>query len=113
MRTSSKLMASLAALALVAGSTTAAAASPMAAQPQAPNAWMMLSVLGPARSVALGGANTAAQPADLLPPPPPAAAGAGAGLGITGELLPVLLWFGLIAIALTSSGSNGRPNTPP
>lgn len=115
MRSVSKFVASLAAFGLMLGSTTAAAApvpaapvSPVA-KPQAPDAWLMLSALGPTRSVALGGAAAAAQPADG--PRGPAVAGAGAA-GVTGELLPFILWFGLIAIALTISGSSGRPNTP-
>ena len=114
MRSMSKFLACTAALGLVLGSTAAAAAPPAAkapvAQPQAPNAWLMLSALGPTRSVALGGAAAAAQPADG-PPPPPAVAGAGAA-GVTGELLPFILMFALIAVALTISGPSGRPNTP-
>lgn len=109
----SKLVACAAALGLVMSSTavTAAPASKApAAQAQAPNAWLMLTALGPTRSVALGGAAAAAQPADV--PPPPAVAGAGAA-GVTGELIPFILWFALIAVALSISGSNGRPNTPP
>lgn len=114
MRSVTKLAAYAAALGLVLGSTAAAAApapppAPIA-HPQAPSAWLMLSVLGPTRSVALGGAAAAAQPEDG-PPPPPVVAGAG-GARVTGELLPFILWFGLIAIALSISGSSGRPNTP-
>ena len=109
-----KAMASVAALTLVA-SSTAAAAAPAAtpapvAQPQAPDAWMMLSALGPTRVVALGGANVAAQPADVPPPPPPPEAAGAAGFN--GEVLPFLIWFGLIALALTSSGDSERPNSP-
>ena len=116
MRSVSKIIATSAALGLLLSSTTAAVAAPVstapAAQPQAPNGWLMLSALGPTRSVALGGAAAAVQPAD--PPSPPTYAGAA---GINGEVLPILLWFGLIAIALTISGSSGgvvtTPNTPP
>ena len=112
MRSVSKFVASAAAFGLVLGSTAAAAAPAPApvAQPQAPNAWLMLSALGPTRSVALGGAAAAAQQDDG-PAPPPAVAGAG-GTRITGEFLPFILWFGLIAIALSISGPSGRSNTP-
>jgi hypothetical protein len=94
--------------------TAATTATPTAAatQPAAPDAWLMLSVLSPTRSVALGGAAAAAQPANV-PPPPPAEAGA----GFNGEVIPFVLWFGLIAIALTISGSSGgvaqQPNSAP
>jgi hypothetical protein len=111
MRRGCKLVASVAAMSLFASTTAVADPLPQTSRVQAPNAWMMLSALGPARGVSLGGANAAAQPADL--PPRPAAANAGAGVGVTGELLPVLLWFGLIAIALTSSGPHARSNSPP
>lgn len=117
MRSVSKFVASAASFGLVLTSTAAAAAPASAAQlanPQAPNAWLMLSALGPTRSVALGGAVAAAQPADV--PPPPVVAGTGAA-GVTGELIPFILWFGLIAVALSisgsSGGSSGQPNTPP
>ena len=115
MRSVSMVVATSAALGILLSSTAAAAAapasSPPAAQPQVPNAWLMLSALGPTRSVALGGAAAAAQPA--VAPPPPAYAGAA---GINGEVIPFILWFGLIAIALTLSSSSGSaattPNTP-
>lgn len=111
----SKIIAISAALGMFLSSTTAAAAAPAATahapQPQAPNAWLMLSALGPTRSVGPGGAVAAVQPADA--PPPPAYAGAA---GINGEVIPFILWFGLIAIALTISGSSGAvtvtANTP-
>lgn len=96
------------ALSMLVGST-AATAAPVPAP--APNAWMVLSVLGPARATALGGASAAAQPGDV-PPPPPAQAAAPASLSITGEVLPLALWFGLIALALTSTESTPRSNTP-
>jgi hypothetical protein len=105
MRTGGKL-AIAAALSMLIGSTAA-----VAAPSSAPNAWMVLSVLGPARATALGGANAAAQPGDV-PPPPPAHAAAAPGLSLTGEVLPLALWFGLIALALTSSESTPRANTP-
>lgn len=112
MRSVSKFVACAAAFGLAVSSTAAAAAPAPApiAQPQAPNSWLMLSALGPTRSVALGGAAAAAQRDDG--PPPPAVAGAG-GARVTGELLPFILWFGLIAIALSLNSSGDRPNTPP
>jgi hypothetical protein len=67
----------------------------------------MLSALSPSGSVALGGAAAAAQP-DVPPPP----AYAGAGPAVTGEVLAFVLWFGLIAVALTISGKSSRPNSP-
>jgi hypothetical protein len=73
---------------------------------------MMLSMLSPTTSVASGGAAAAAQPANVPPGPPayvPAVAG---GAHVTAEFLPFLLWFGLIAIALSLSGNPGRPNSP-
>jgi hypothetical protein len=66
---------------------------------------MMLSTLSASQSIGLAGANSAAQPADVPAPPPPVAAGAMADG--PGELVPFILWFGLIAIALTVSGSGG------
>lgn len=107
MRTGGKL-AIAAAVSMIVGSTSAAAAP---APTAAPNAWMVLSVLGPARATALGGASAAAQPADV-PPPPPAHTVAAPGLSLTGEIIPFALWFGLIAIALTSTKSSPRANTP-
>ena len=76
---------------------------------------MMLSSLSPTRSVALGGAAAAAQPAGVPPPPPPAAYGAAGGPVINGEVLAILLWFGLIAIALTITDHtpHARPNSAP
>ena len=114
MRSLTKMIASLAAsAALVASSTAAVAAAPAvpipAVQPQAPNAWMMLSVLSPSGSVALGGANAAAAQPEPVPPPPAYAAGP----ALSGEVLPFVLWFGLIAVALTIRGSSGAPNSPP
>lgn len=109
MRNGSKLMLAAATLSMLTGSTAAAAAGPT----PAPNAWMVLSVLGPARATALGGASAAAQPTDVPPPPPTAQAAAGTGFSITAEVIPFALWFGLIALALTSTGSSTRANTPP
>lgn len=114
MRSVSEFVACSAALGLVLSSTAAAAApapSAMAAQPQAPNAWLMLSALGPTRAVALGGAAATAQPKDG-PPPPPVVAGAGTAR-VTGEFIPFILWFALIAVALSLNNSGDRPNTPP
>jgi hypothetical protein len=110
MRIGGKLTIAAAALSMIAGSTSAAAAGPPA---PAPNAWMVLSVLGPARATALGGASAAAQPTDVPPPPPPAAqAAAGTGFSVTGEVIPFALWFGLIALALTNTEHSARANTP-
>jgi hypothetical protein len=109
-----KAIALAASAALLISSTAAAAATTFSAtavavQAPAPDAWMMLSVLSPTRPVALGGAAAAAQPA---PPPPPQAYGAPGGPVINGEVLTILLWWGLIAIALTISDNGGRPNSP-
>lgn len=98
-----------ASVALLASSTAAAASVPPAQAQQAgvPSAWVVLSTLSPSTDVAFGGAATAAvQPTDVPPPPPHA------GPAITGELLTILLWFGLIAIALNTHEPSGRPNSP-
>src|SRR4051812_2338091 len=106
-----KIASILASAALVAGSTGAAAPAPTvqapAAQSQAPNAWLMLSAMSSTRAIALGGANAAAQPADVPPPPPPPGYAAN-GPHISGELIGFGIWFALIIIALTISG--GSPN---
>jgi hypothetical protein len=72
---------------------------------------MMLSALSATQAVTLGGSNAAAQPSDVPPPPPPAA-NAGPRPVITAELIGILIWIPLIALALTSSGPSGRPNSP-
>ena len=99
-------------LALLASSSAAVAAAPApqapAAQAQAPSPWLMLSAMSSTRSIALGGATAAAQPNDA-PPPPPAYAG---GPVIGGEVVGILIWFALIAIALGTSGGSGGPNSP-
>ena len=87
-----------------------AATAPVQAQPQAPDAWMMLSAMSSTRAVALGGAAAAAQPANVPPSPPPGYYVRHAA--INGEIIGVLVWFALIAIALGISGSNGRPTSP-
>jgi hypothetical protein len=117
MHKAKRVIASVAAVALFASSTVAVAAAPApqapAAQTQAPDAWMMLSVLSPTRAVALGGANAAAQPQNPpAPPPPPPPEGAG---GLAEGWAPVAvigLWAILIVIALATSGSSGAPNSP-
>lgn len=96
-----------------AAAATTSAPTAAAVQPPALNAWMMLSVLGPTRSIALGGAAAVGQPADVPPPPPPAAYGAPGGPAINGEVLGILLWFGLIAIALTITDHTHHGNSPP
>ena len=116
MRATLKVITSvLVSTALVGTSTAAVAAAPPAsapaAQTQAPSPWMMLSAMSSTRAVALGGANAAAQPADVPPPPPPPGYEA-RGPAISGELIGILIWFALIAIALTISGPSGRPNSP-
>lgn len=120
-----KIAAVGAAIGLVASSTTAAATPAQAAAAagyQAPNAWIMLTALSPAGASVLGSAAAAAQPADVPPadvqpppPRPPVAATRGVGLG---ELLPIVLWFGLIAVAFAATDDGGReaatgnPNSP-
>jgi hypothetical protein len=113
MRSARQMIALAASVALFASSTAAVAAAP-SPQPfaaQAPSAWMMLSALGPTRAIALGGANAAAQPADVPPgpPPPPVLAG---GLGVNGEIIGFIVMFAFIAIALSIAGPSGRPNSP-
>ena len=119
MRPTPKTIAGIAvSVALLASSTAAAAAPSPPGQPVqsvTPDAWMMLSTLSAGQSVGLAGANIAAQPADVPPPPPPVVAGAMADGA--GELIPFVLWFGLIAVALTIKGSAGgspviTPNSP-
>jgi len=115
MRSLLKTTAGIAAsIALVASSTAAVAAAPTPAATagyQAPNAWMMLSVLSPSGASVLGSASAAAQPADVPPPPPPGPPPpppvAGAMSGGVGELIPFALWFGLIAVALTITDKEG------
>jgi len=107
-----RLIAFAASTALIASSTAAVATAPVTsapgAQAQTPNAWMMLSVLSPTRSVAIGAAAAAAQRTDVPPPPPEA----GTVAGFNGEFLPVILWWGLIAIALTIKGSSAHVAPP-
>lgn len=117
MRSAPKKIAAIAAsVALVVSSTvaTAAAPAPQAQPVQAatPNAWMVLSTLSAGQGVGLAGANAAAQPGDVPPPPPPPLATRGAMSGGAGELIPFVLWFALIALALTIAGPSGRPNSP-
>ncbi len=114
MRSARKLVAFAASAALIASSTAAVAAAPapQPVQAQAPSAWMMLSALSPTRSIALGGANAAAQPADVPPGPPPLPPEAAAGLGVNGEIIGFVVMFALIAVALGISGESGRPNSP-
>jgi hypothetical protein len=114
------MIASVAAVALLASSTAAVAAVPppqapaAQVQPQAPDAWMMLSVLSPTRAVALGGANAAAQPNPPPPPGPPPPPEAAGGLGEGWAPVAVVgLWAILIVIALATKGNNGNPNSPP
>lgn len=124
MRTMRKLIAASAALAMLASSTAAGAAQ----APQRTDPWAILAVTSGAAPAAVmcgSAAATAQGPTGCVlpaldaaaPPPPPLGVApatpppAYAGVGLSGELLPFLLWFGLIAVALATSGS-GRPNSP-
>jgi hypothetical protein len=129
MRAAVKKIAAIGAvIGLVASSTAAVAAAPAPVAHtgyQAPNAWVMLTALSPSAAGVLGSAAVAAQPADAPPadvppppppgPPPPVAATGGVAFG---ELLPIALWFGLIAVAFaaTDNGASdtaiGSPNSP-
>lgn len=132
MRSLPKTIGAITASAALVLSSTAAGAAPV--QAAAPNAWMLLTALGPAgsagSSAALCGtaatvAAAATQPAGGCvlpvgeapavapppgpPPPPPPLVG---GPAFSGELLGILFWLPLIAIALGTSGPSGRPNSP-
>ena len=100
-------------LALMGSSTVAVAADPSsrapAVQAQAPSPWLMLSAMSSTRSIALAGTTAAAQPNDSPPPPPPPPY-VGSGVVIGGEVVGVLVWWALIALALGSSA--GTPNSP-
>jgi len=130
MRSLFKTGAAIAAsIGLLASSTAAVAAAPAPtarAGYQPPDAWMMLTALSPSGASVLGSAAVAAQPADAppadVPPPPPPGpppppVGAAGGVAF-GELLPIALWFGLIAIGLSISDNGGSklaigsPNSP-
>ena len=124
MRIVRKLIATFAALALVASSTAAAAAQ----SPQRINPWAILAatsgaapatvMCGSAAAIAQGPTGCVLPALDAAAPPPPlgvapaAPPPAYAGAGLSAELLPFILWFGLIAIGLTISGQSGRPNSP-
>jgi hypothetical protein len=116
MRSVRILVASLASVALVAGSTAAAAApvpapaaQATALQTAAPSPWLILTSMSSAPAVALGGAAAAAQPADDRDAPPPAYG----GLGINGEVVGLLFWFALIAIAIIAmDDEKGAPESP-
>lgn len=117
-----------ASIALVASSTVAVASAPAPVVHggyQVPNAWFMLTALSPSTTV-LGSAASAAQPTEVpptdappadVPPPgrPPLPSDVASGGVAFGELLPIALWFGLIAVALKASGSSGanKPTTTP
>ena len=110
-----KIASFLGCAALLASSSVALAAAPAPApqvapaQTQAPSPWLMLSAMSSTRSVALAGTAAAAQPNNSPPPPPP---GYAAGPVIGGEVIGIGIWFALIVLALTASGSGGAPNTP-
>src|SRR3954463_8996200 len=86
--------------------SSVAISAPMVASPQpiaahpatAPSAWMMLSLLGPAQAIALGGATTAAQSQDEAPLPPPAARSGRLPLPAAG----VFFLWALIALRLAT-----------
>ena len=118
MRSVPKKIASFIGCAALLGSSSvavAAAPAPAAqaapAQTQAPSPWLMLSAMSSTRSVALAGTAAAAQTNDAPPPPPPPGYVAGPPV-IGGEVIGIGLWFVLIVLALTASGSGGAPNTP-
>ena len=110
MRSVTKVIASLAAIALAANSTVAVAAAPTPQTPEVTSAWMTLSLLSPTRAVALGGAVAAAQPTDVPPPPPPAYVTGTTHVGA--EVIAFGVMFALIVIALATSDNGGRPNSP-
>jgi tellurite resistance protein TehA-like permease len=113
MRSLTKRIAFFAASAALVASSTAAVAATPAPQAATPNSWMMLSMLSPSGSLALGGANAAVQPADVPPPPPPAAE-AGGGSGV--PPLPVIgIWLAVIGVdiwILTRDHNPRVPNSP-
>ena len=126
MSTVRKLIATSAALVLVVSSTAAAAAQ----STQRINPWAILAATSGAAPAAVmcgsAAAATAQGPTGCVLPtldaaaPPPAPIGvapaapppAYPGVGLTGELLPFILWFGIIEVALATSGSSSRPNSP-
>lgn len=111
-----KIAAIAASLALVASSTVAVAAPAPQAQPAqvaTPDAWLVLSSLSAAQTPGLAAATAAAaQPGDAPPPPPPPLAAEGMSGG-AGELIPFVLWAGLIALAITIGGSSGAGSSAP
>lgn len=137
MRSLLKISAGAAASMGLLASSTVAVAAPSApvnyAGYHAPNAWVMLTALSPSSASVLGSAAAVAQPTEVPPtdappadvpppppppgppPPPPVVASGGVGLG---ELLPIALWFGLIAVAFAATDDGGReaatgnPNSP-
>ena len=127
-----KSITAFAAAAALLTSTTAIAAAPAPAPqrapaktalPQQPNPWLMLSALStgaPRETVRPAAVQTlgAAQAAAVRQPSRPAGYVVGNPL-LGGEVIVLGLWFGLIAVALSISGSsganasgNGGPNSP-
>lgn len=101
--------------ALIASSSLAATPAPRSVQtpaalPASPDAWMMLTSLSQAQASTTP-ANSGAQPANIAPPPPPSAAERFANGA--GEIIPFVLWFGLIALALTISVPGGGSKAAP
>lgn len=133
MRSLKTLAAVAASAALVISSTATAAVPAIPQQVTAPNAWLALASLsssGPAAGPAIAtcgaaaAAAAAAQPSGgcvlpvgtvvpaAVPPPPPPPPPEAFGPHFSGELLGILIWLPLIAIALGTSGPNVRPNSP-
>ena len=130
-----KVASVLATSALFAASTAANATTPAPVQQAAaPSPWLVLTALSPASSPAVAACGSAAAaaaaqgaagcvlpvgeaaPVGVAPPPPPPPP-MGVAPAFTGEMLPFLLWFAVIAVALGVSGESGAgtvstPNSP-
>ena len=131
-----KVASVLATSALFAASTAANATTPAPVQhAAAPSPWLVLTALSPASSPAVAACGSAAAaaaaqgasgcvlpvgeaaPVGAAPPPPPPPPPMGVAPAFTGEMLPFLLWFAVIAVALGVSGESGAgtvstPNSP-
>ncbi len=105
MRSTAKMMIGVvASLAVLMSSTATSAPDAGRSQPiaahvvPAASAWMMLSLLGPAQAIALGGATTATQSEGEPPLPPPAARSGRLPLPAAG----VFFLWALIALRLAT-----------
>ena len=131
-----KVAAAVATSALFVASTAANAATPAPVrQAAAPSPWLVLTALSPASTPAVAACGSAAAaaaaqgaagcvlpvgeaaPVGVAPPPPPPPPPMGVAPAFTGEMLPFLLWFAVIAVALGVSGGSGAgtvstPNSP-